>query len=235
MTKQYTVGGRVFAKQADLDAEVKRCLNAHPFNVVFHDDFLAAVVNELHPDVIAAGQHTKGEFEYIDYMEQMRRDYDTADRYRGGKLLLTRFYPLDEWRDVTVYPWRKAEKPEKNLKVALREKIAPHLPKPQQWSQCAVIGCKARGRGLEYQHVSPTFDDIANDCLALMSKEEISAQFGYNKFVPGRDHLVYCIPDDHPATHRLFDLHADNQWEWLCAFHHRNVGANEQHQIGLAW
>ena len=233
--KSYTVAYRYFAKQGDLEAEVKAHLNAYPLNTVFVDEFLAAVINELHPNVIAAGQMTRGEFEYLDYMEQVKRGYDTADRYRGGKLLITKFYPLEEWRDVTVYPWRKADKPEKVIKAALREKIAPHLPKPSQRDQCATLGCKARGGDLEYEHVSPTFEEVAQECIARMGAEEMADLFGYNKFIPGRDHLVHCIPDDHPAIHYLLEAHEGNEWIWLCALHHRNVGASDTHQIRMTW
>lgn len=222
MAKQYTVAGRMFSTQSALENEVKRCLNSHPVNTVFGDLFLREVINTLHESVREAGQHCTGVFEYLDFGEQARRGYDTAERHRGGKILRCWFEPLGDWRDVTVYPWRKSS-PQNEVKKALRQKIAFHLPHPTQHDFCNRDGCTARGRDVEYEHISPTFDEIANECLGLMSEAEIESKFGYSKFIPGRDELVHCIPDDHPAVQRLIELHKNNRWEWLCAAHHRNV------------
>lgn len=221
MAKQYSVAGRTFPTQAELEREVKEHLNSHDFNTVFGDQFLRAVVNSLHDEVRAAGQRVVL-FEYLDWREQVRRALDTADRYRGGACLYGFFLPLEDWRDVTVYPWRKS-KPEQDIKSALREKIASVLPRPHATDRCNREGCTARGHDLEYEHISPTFNEIAESCLALCTPEEISTRFGYSKFIPGRDHLVYCLPEDHPAVRRLFALHEHNEWEWLCALHHRGV------------
>ena len=47
---------------------------------------------------------------------------------------------------------------------------------------CAVCGT---AEGLEYDHVTPTFAQIVDECLALMSPEDIATKFGYDKFQPG--------------------------------------------------
>lgn len=219
--KAYTVAGREFERQGDLDAEVKAHLNSHPLNTEFEDAFLAAVVNEHHPKVIAAGQHVV-RFQYLDFGEQLRRGMDSAKRHRGGKLVMGYFEPLGDWRDVTVYPWRIGS-PRGDIKAALREKIARFLPRPVASDRCERNGCTARGANLEYQHIKPTFDEIAEQCLALMSDEEISTKFGYSKFESGKDDTCDLIPDDHPAVQLLLKLHVFNDWEWLCAYHHRNV------------
>lgn len=224
-SKSYTVAGQHFSKQGDLEAAVKAHLNSHPLNTRFHDAFLAAVINELHPDVRAAGQRTTGEFEYLDFNEQLRRGMDSAYRYRGGKVVITYFEPLGDWRDVTVYPWRGQGNHRRDVKAALREKIAPYLPKPQAWDKCADPGCQATGADLEYQHVTPTFDELAEQCLGLMTEAEIAGRFGYSKFVDGRDELAHCIPTNHRAFRHLLAAHQGNAWQWLCAYHHRNVAA----------
>lgn len=226
-TKQYDVAGQHFSRQVDLEAAVKAHLNSHPLNTRFRDNFLAAVINELHPDVRAAGQHSTGEFEYLDWGEQLHRGMDSAFRYRGGKVVVTLFEPLGDWRDVTVYPWRGQGNHRRDVKTALREKIAPYLPKPQKWDRCAALGCQATGADLEYQHTEPVFDTLAEECLALMSDDEITARFGYSKFVLGRDELAHCIPANHPAFRHLLAAHQANRWQWLCAFHHRGVAAAE--------
>lgn len=216
-----------FPTQTALEREIKRHLDALPLNERCEDLFLASVINSYHPGVIAAGQRSTGEFEYLDWAEQARRGLDSADRYRGGKLLTTRFLPLDDWRDVTAYPWRAAANGVSDIKRALREKIAPILAKPGPDCRCAVEGCTADWRDLEYQHAEPTFNQIANECIALMAPEEIESRFGYSKFIPGRDELAHCIPSDHPSILHLIDRHTMNTWEWLCAFHHRGVAVRE--------
>lgn len=222
--KAYRLGDMEFKRQRDLEEEVKRHLNAQPLNREFHDDFLALVVNELHDEVKAAGQRSTGRFIYLDFEEQVRRGMPTAARFRGGKLLMTYFEPLGDWRDVTVYPWRKPD-PKREIKAALREIIAPYLPRPTVKDACAVSGCGARGFDLEYEHVDPTFDAIAEACLSLMSEEEIRTRFGYNKFAPGALTVADFIPRDHPAVRCLVEAHGRNKWVWLCKRHHRKVGA----------
>lgn len=226
--KRYTVAGMAFERQGDLEAAVKARLNAHPLNEVFHDPFLASVINEHHPEVIAAGQHATGRFEYLDFGEQARRGMDSATRFRGGKIVLGFFEPLGGWRDVTVYPWRGAGNYRGDVKRALREKVAPRLPRPNQIDRCARHGCPARGAELEYQHVEPTFDEVAEVCLSMIAEQDIANRFGYSKFAPGRGELVDLISDDHPAILHLIEAHCANSWEWLCAFHHRNVAAVAQ-------
>lgn len=222
--KTYTVLGVLYPRQVDLEAAVKSALNRHPKNVRFVDPFLAAVVNEHHPEVKIAGQRATGQFEYLDFQEQLRRGLDSAQRFRGGNLLMGFFKPLDEWRDVTVYPWRGQGNHRQDIKLALREILAPLLPKPAPCDRCTYLGCRASGSAVEYHHVSPTFDAIAEACLGLMAPEEISTRFGYSKFVRGRDDLFRCLPSDHPAVTFLLQSHTSNQWEWLCKAHHRNVG-----------
>lgn len=222
MAKPYVIAGELFPTQAELERRVKEHLNSHPVNDVFGDPFLRNVINTLHEEVRAAGQHCSGVFEYLTWEEQLRRGLDSADRYRGGCLLRCWFEPLGDWRDVTAYPWRKS-KPEQEIKRALREKIAFFLPRPQTSDRCHREGCRESGSALEYEHIRPTFNAIADECLALMAPEEIATRFGYSKFTPGRDELVHCIPNVHPAVVRLIALHEANEWEWLCSFHHRGV------------
>lgn len=223
-SKQYTVAGQHFAKQGDLEAAVKKALNSHPLNAEFKDDFLAAVVNELHDEVIAAGQKVVS-FGYLDYAEQVRCEMPTARRFRGGNVLMGHFMPLDEWRDVTVYPWRKSVDNRVEIKRALRDIINSLLPQPEPTDRCAFKGCTACGKNVEYEHVNPTFDVIAEECLTLVSEDELATRFGYQKFKPGTYTVADFIPKEHPAVQRLLDLHQNNRWVWLCAYHHRNVGA----------
>ena len=205
---------------------MKAALNCHPRNVPFVDPFLAAVINAEHDEVRAAGQRATGAFDTLDYRGQLRRGMDTAERYRGGGVVIGFFQPLGEWRDVTVYPWRGRGNFRGDVKRALREIAAVYQPHPQAWDRCARAGCAVTGAGLEYHHVAPEFDCIAEECLARMTDAQIEERFGYSKFVPGRDELSRLIPRDHPAVVHLEEAHRANQWEWLCKAHHRNVGCS---------
>ncbi len=220
-SKAYTVAGQAFRTQADLNAAVHAALYSHGCNVEFTDPFLQAVINEHHADLRAAGQHSTGRFEFLDWGEQVRRGLDSAERYRGGKLLRGWIEPYGGWMPVTAYPWKRGD-PAHHIKKALREKAAAFLPHPTPADRCAREGCTATGFALEYEHVRPTFAEIADECLVLMTRAEIETKFAYNKFRAGYTELVHCIPDDHPAVEHLRARHRDNRWEWLCAGHHRN-------------
>jgi hypothetical protein len=224
--KPYTVAGRHFPRQGDLDAAIKAALNQHPRNVEFTDEFLAAVINELHPDVLAAGQKVE-RFQYLTWDEQLRRNMPTAGGYRGGGIVLGWFEPLGRWEDVTVYPHRQASR-DSDLRQALRIKINPYLPRPTLRDHCDIPTCPVTGYGLEYEHANPTFKQIVDACLALMTEEERATRFGYNKFDPARRTIEDCIPDTHPAVRLLFEGHTNNQWMWLCKFHHRNVQPSKE-------
>lgn len=222
-SKSYTVAGRSFTTQGALESETRRALNSHPMNVEFLDPFLMAVVNELHHEVIAAGQRVV-RFRYLDFAEQQRQGRDTAERFRGGNLLEGFFEPINEWRDVTVYPWRRPSA-EIEVKIALREKAAAFIPHPTDSDRCAIDGCDATGSALEYDHVAPTFDQMARECIGrCTTQEEVETRFGYSKFSPSRPVTVAdCIPSDHPCVAMLREMHARNEWRWVCARHHRNV------------
>lgn len=219
----FIVRGERFDSKAALERRIKEEVGRLPCNAVVVNPFLQAVVNNYHPSFIDAGVCSSGEFSYLDYGEQVRRGLHTATTYRGGRLMTTRVLPLDEWHDCTVYPWRRGDDPRQSIIRALRQKAAFFLPHPKPSERCAGLGCLRRGGDLEYNHINPTFKDIAAECLDLMTDEEITSLFGYNKFTPGKDHLVNCIPDTHPAIVRLHELHVGNEWEWVCAFHHRGV------------
>jgi len=221
-SKQYTVSGATFQKQKDLDDAVKKALNNHLVDTEFEDQFLADVVNQLHPEVISAGQKVV-KFIYLTATEQEKRKLSTVKRWRGGMLLMGYFEPLNDWRDVTVYPWRKPKDNRKEIMIALRELINPKLPKPKSSECCAADGCHARYSTLEYHHVYPNYYAISEKCMELISEHDIETLFGYDKFKPRTFTVADFIPMDHPAVVMLNYLHMDNKWEWLCPYHHRNV------------
>lgn len=223
MAKAYDFDGWHFDTQTELESSIKAHLGTVPKNRRFRDELLLAVVNHLHPDVRSAGQ-TAVALEYLDYQEQRLRNMVTADLYRGGPVIMGFFEPLHEWRDVTVYPWRRSSG-RTEVKQAFRAIIGPHLPKPKPHHRCVMPGCGADWQSLEYQHVAPTFNEIAEQCLALCTEDEIAIRFGYNKFQSRASvfSIADVIPATHPAVIELLRLHRGSQWAWLCPEHHRGV------------
>ncbi len=143
------------------------------------------------------------------------------------------FRELGRWQDVTTYPWRRAgSSPERDVKDALRTKFAM-LIRPSAAAGDACAGCGATAF-LEYDHLTPTFDQIARECLALMSAHEIATRFGYDKFAPGTMSVADFLPDQHPAVLHLLARHQSNIWQWLCVSHHRLKTADaRRHHGGL--
>lgn len=223
MNKVYDFGRWHFESQTDLEHAVKERIRDIPVDQRFRDDLLIDVINELHPDVIAARQSVVA-LEFLSYSEQRLRGMASADLYRGGKVMMGYFEPLGEWRDVTVYPWRRS-KHQTEIKQAFRAIVAPYLPKPTPDNRCVMPDCSANWKTLEYQHVAPTFDEIATRCLSFCTVDEIAIRFGYNKFTskPTIFSVADVIPATHPAVIELLRSHQSNQWAWLCPEHHRGV------------
>lgn len=224
------IAGREFKYRKDLEEAIHAELWRLVRNKPVRSDFLAAVINALHEGVRSAGQRATGAFEILDAREQRRRGMDTVGRFHlgldnpNGILVTAWFQPLKAWRPCSVYPWRKSLRPEIEIKRALREKIGMILPRPNGTDSCARGYLGPCEGVLEYEHRSPTFDQIAQQCIALIAPAELQSLFGYNKFVPGREDLVHCIPDDHPAIRLLRQLHTGNDWVYLCSYHHRGAG-----------
>jgi len=218
----YTVAGRTFPTQASLETEIKFHLAHALRDTVFIDALFRDIVNTYHPEVVAAGQRSDGRFEYLTWHERARRGMQTARDYRGGGVIMTYFEPLGEWRDVTVYPWRRP-KPKQDIIRALRAKAAAFVPSPGPRDCCAHSGCLVRGAGLTYHHVSPTFAEMAESAFLLVSQQEHAARFGYDKFAKGTFSIADFISNDHPAVLYLEAAHRHNDWQWLCTEHHRAV------------
>ena len=218
MAKTYDLAGQYFTTQKALEATVKEIIRGLQMDTVFKNDLLREIVNTLHQDVKDSGQRSTGEFEFVSWQEQEARGLAYSKMFRGGPVMMTRFEPLGEWRDVTVYPWRR-QKPKAAISAALRVKATSVLPFPPPDARCSYPGCSANYH-LHYHHVAPTFEQILEECLPLVSTEEMESLFGYSKFAPGVFDVSDCIPNDHPAVLRLIELHKTNEWAWLCEYHH---------------
>ena len=218
----YRLDNRYFPTQTALEQEVKAHLRSAPRDRVFTDSLFREVVNNLHEDCVNYHQYSTGEFELLSWRKQSRLKMKTAEYCRGNDLLVTRFVPLNEWRDVTVFPWKR-KAPLSAMIAALRVLSHDYIPVPTNNDKCAINGCQVRGYGLNYHHIDPVFADMASECMTLFTRDEINTSFGYRKFaVPFRE-VWELIPDTHPAIIKLKEFHQNNKWSWLCQAHHREL------------
>lgn len=212
--RPYLVGGAVFSSLQALSEAVAARRLAYGHDVEYFDGFLAEVVNELHPDVVARG-YTATAFCERTWLYQSDR---VRAQLQGSTCFEGFFREIGRWQDVTTYPWRRPG-PVQEIKAALRTKFAGLIrPAPQPHDACAVCGART---WLEYDHVAPTFDEIAAECLARVTPQEIATKFGYDKFAPDTLSVADFLPDRHPAVRHLVARHRDNVWQWLCVPHHR--------------
>jgi len=173
------------------------------------DPFLASLINEHNLAVRMLGQRATGMVRIV--------------RLPGVSGLHVQAFlePLNDWRPVSVYGWEK-ENPRVVMKHKLREKLYSYIPRPSPSDRCAIEGCPIGWGGLEYDHVDPTFDQIAEECLRFMDDREIVTRLGFD-YSTTEPTEFFTIPDDHPAVLRLIELHRDNLWRWLCGPHHRGI------------
>jgi len=212
--RPYVVGDEVFATLQALSEAVALRRLAHDHDVEYYDAFLAEVVNELHPDVLARG-YTATAFCERSWLYQSDR---ARAQCQGGTCFEAFFRELGRWQDVTTYPWRRPS-PAQEIKQALRTKFATLIrPAAHPHDACAECGATTF---LEYDHLDPTFEVIAQECLARMSPHEITTRFGYDKFAADTISVADFLPDGHPAVRHLLARHRDNTWQWLCGAHHR--------------
>lgn len=190
-----------------------------PLDAIVLEPFLAAVINEHHAAVRAAGQRSSGHFQYLTQDTMSLEFPRLAERWRGGKALFCYLTPMNHWRPVTVYPWRKVT-PATHAKQILRAKIAPYMPRRDGSQSCAVSGCGERW-GLECDHLTPTFDEIAEECIKLITPDELASSWRRRQYSFEDIDPVDSIPNSHPAIQRLFELHGSAQLQWLCPEHHR--------------
>lgn len=217
--RPYVVAGQTFASLDALSAAIATRRRAVGPDVVFQDLLIAEVITTMSPDVIAAGQRA------IRFCERSWRSLSTRVRetLRYPTVFQSYFLPLGRWQDATAYPWRAGRTPQQELKTALREfwrlYVRPAVP---PGGVCALCG---RPDTLEYDHIAPTFDEIARVCLDMMTAAEIATRFGYEKFHPVRTALVDFLPRAHPAVQYLIRIHRMNVFQWLCARCHRRETA----------
>jgi hypothetical protein len=218
----YVVAGQTFSSRAQLEAEISRRRDRYALDVPFADDLIGEVVNTLHPEVVASPQMAvrfrKRSMAALPWWVQAQ--IPAAWRFEAL------FVPLGRWQDVTAYPWRHRGSAIGELKTALRAIFREHC-RPKISEACAVDGC-GRAERLEFDHIEPSFDEIASECITLMTAEEIATKFDYDQFDPDRMTVAAFIPVDHPAVVHMIATHRVGRFQWLCAEHHRAVTAERR-------
>lgn len=217
--RPYFVQGQSFSNLGTLAEAVGLRRIEYGQDVEFEDPFIAEVVNTMHPDVVRRG-YTAIRFRDTSWSFQPPA---VRAQLAGFNVFMGYFLPISRWQDISTYPWRRGG-PTADLKAALRAKWAM-LAKPRP-TALDVCTCGS-GESLEYDHVSPTFDEIAVACLAFMTAEERATRFGYDKFCPDTISVSDFIPDDHPAVRRLLAQHQQNLWQWLCRACHQAKTAEQ--------
>ena len=220
--RPYVVAGQTFASRRALAAEISRRRDQHAIGVEFDDDLIRDIINRWHPDVVRAGQTA---------VRFRKRSMNTLPREIRAQCAATWrfeafFVPLGRWTDVTAYPWRNGGSPIADLKVALRAIFREHC-RPKIAEACAIESC-GRAERLEFDHIEPSFDEIASECIGLMTPEEIATKFNYDQFCPRRMSLAAFIPRAHPAVVHMIVTHRIGRFQWLCPEHHRSVTAERR-------
>ena len=104
--KTFEFGEWKFDSQTKLDNAIKMNFNFIPFNKEIDDEFILGVINNLHEDVKKRNlKCTK--LKVLSWDEQVGEWEWCRKRYRGGKMIIGFFSPINEWHGVTVYPHKR--------------------------------------------------------------------------------------------------------------------------------
>lgn len=217
-SKSYTIAGHTFSTQRALEETVRVHLDFHPLDEPFIDAFLAAVINDLDERIQSSGQLACGAFQRL----SVERQEECGMEPRPGPLLLAQFEPSGRWLPVSAYPWRRRPRdhtPE--VALALKTLLTFYMGDESSYhhERCDECGLRGPGNGLVWQPISPTWDELSQACLALMTPEEIAGRWGFNRFDPKRDDLARLLPAAHPAIRYLLVTGLSARWAWVCSTH----------------
>jgi hypothetical protein len=221
--RPYIVQGVAYTSLDALAAELSRRRDRHALDAVFDDAVIAEVINTMHPEIVTSAQTA---------LRFRKRSMETLPSWiRAQCPAVWRFeaffVPLQRWQDVSAYPWRKPSVIA-DLKIALRAIFREHC-RPKIAEACAIDDC-GRAEFLEFDHIEPSFNEISNECIGLMTPDEIETKFGYDQFDPERMTLAAFIPLEHPAVMHMIATHRIGRFQWLCPEHHRAVTSERRRE-----
>jgi len=208
--KSFEFGIWKFETQTALDKAIKMNIQWIPFNQEITDDFLLAVINNLHSEVIKRNlKCTK--IKLIDWNGQEGEWEWCRKRFRGGIFVLGFFEPLMQWHGVTLYPHKRTPgKIKPKLISCLRQKFNEQAEQREPNARCE----NCNGLKPQLHHDNIEFKEIANECLKYFTEKELKEGIGDDWW--WHESEADAIPDNHPAVLKMLELHQNVKYKWLC-------------------
>ncbi len=208
--KNFEFGIWKFETQTSLDNAIKTNLKFIPYNIEIKDEFLLAVINNLHESVKEKGL-TCTKLKIIDYHNQIGEWEFCRKRFRGGIFVLGFFEPINMWHGVTLYPHkRSAGKIRQKLINCLRQKWSEQAEQREPNAKCELCG----NLNPQLHHNNIEFKEIVNECLPYFSKKELEEGIGDDWW--WHESESDAIPNSHPAVQKMIELHKNVKYKWLC-------------------
>jgi hypothetical protein len=199
-----------FDTQTKLDNAIKTNLKFSPHNTEINDEFLLAVVNNLHSDVIKRGLICS-KLKILNWEGQTNEWEWVRKRYRGGVMVVGFFEPINQWHGVTLYPHKRGQgKIKQKLIACLRQKWSEQAEQREPNAKCEKCGCSKP----QLHHDNIKFKDIASECLNYFSDKEINEGIGDDWW--WHESEADAVPDNHLAVLHMLKLHEKVNYRWLC-------------------
>lgn len=218
--KIFNFGKYNFNSQKELDLTIKTILSESPRNIEFENDFFKELINNLHIGVKHYNLKVT-KFKILDWNGQVGEWEFCRERFRGGIYVLGYFEPINKWHGVTLYP-HKHFSVRQNLINALRQKWSEKAEKRNQFTKCEFCGMDFP----ELHHKGITFEQIAEQCLNLFSDEEL--KYGLKDDWWNHENESDALDNNHPAVLRMFELHKNMEYQWLCYECHKKEHSKEE-------
>lgn len=211
--KKFSFGRFSFESQKNLDINIKIIFSECPRNMEFENEFFKELINKYHLGVKKYNLKVT-KFKILDYNNQVNEWSFARERFRGGLLVLGFFEPINKWHGVTVYPHKKTTV-KQNLINALRQKWSENAKQRDPFAKCEMCG----NLKPQLHHDNITFKEIVEKCMKYFSEEEI--KYGVGDDWWKHESEADAIPNSHPAVQKMFQLHTDVKYKWLCEECHR--------------
>ena len=208
MKKKFDFGKWHFDTQKELDLTIKTLLSESPRNIEFENEFFRELINNIHEGVRRANLNVI-KFKILDYNGQIGIWEFCRERFRGGIYVIGFFEPIRKWHGVTLYPHKKYTS-KQNLINALRQKWSEKAPRRNEYIRCEM--CNEPFPELHHKNIS--FESIAKQCLNLFTEEEQKFGLGHDWWI--HENEADALDNNHPAVRKMFELHKDVNYQWLC-------------------
>jgi len=198
-----------FESMKDFNSIIKEKIRSSPRNLEFEDEFLLAVINNLHEDV-KKRNYKVTKLKILDYNGQVGEWEFCRDRFRGGIYTIGFFEPIKKWHGVTLYPHKRRNKVKEKLILSLRQKWSESVKKRDDNTSCQICGDPCP----ELHHSNISFKEIALECLKCFTEEELENGIGEDWWL--HENESDCLSNEHPAVKKMFELHSKVEYQWLC-------------------